>query len=101
LKGVAQQIQAEGISYEVRQFGCYRFDSDNGGSNIGLKSYHTYGAACDINWDTNPWSGDGSSKAYDMPQEYIKIFHDYGFTWGGDWHSVKDYMHFEWHGVVP
>lgn len=101
LEAVAQEIQSDNINYDIKQFGCYRFDSDNGSSNIGLKSYHTYGAACDINWDTNPWSGDGSIRPYDMPQEYIQAFHDHGFTWGGDWHSVKDYMHFEWHGVVP
>lgn len=101
LEAVGKKIQSENINYTVRQFGCYRFDSNNGSSNIGLKSYHTYGAACDINWDTNPWSGDGSFKPHDMPQAYIQAFHDYGFTWGGDWHSVKDYMHFEWHGVVP
>jgi hypothetical protein len=101
LKATGQQLQTQNTNYEVRLFGCYRFDSDNGSSNIGLRSYHTYGAACDINWDTNPWSGDGSAKPHDMPAAYIKAFHDHGFTWGGDWHSVKDYMHFEWHGVVP
>jgi len=24
-----------------------------------------------------------------------RIFTDLGFTWGGDWESVKDYQHFE------
>lgn len=24
-----------------------------------------------------------------------KIFKKYGFSWGGDWHSLKDYQHFE------
>ncbi|HIO95744.1 MAG TPA: M15 family peptidase, partial [Campylobacterales bacterium] len=23
-----------------------------------------------------------------------KIFKRYGFSWGGDWRSVKDYQHF-------
>ncbi len=101
LEAVSQQIQSEHIDYKVTQFGCYRFDSDNGSSNIGLRSYHTYGAACDINWGKNPFVADGSPAPHDMPQQYISAFHDHGFTWGGDWHSVKDYMHFEWHGVVP
>ena len=25
-----------------------------------------------------------------------KIFRKYGFTWGGDWNSLKDYQHFEY-----
>lgn len=24
-----------------------------------------------------------------------QIFVKYGFSWGGDWNSVKDYQHFE------
>lgn len=103
LKSVESQIKAANIGYEVRMFGCYRFDQE-----IGFSSYHTYGAACDLNWDTNPeikglnlsppCNYDGE---YDMPQEYVTIFQNNGFTWGGEWCSLKDYMHFEWHGVIP
>lgn len=25
-----------------------------------------------------------------------QIFKEHGFTWGGDWNSLKDYQHFEW-----
>jgi hypothetical protein len=101
LEAVAQEIKDKGIKYEIKEMGCYRFDSNNGGSNIGLSSYHTYGVACDINWSTNPWSGSGAAMPYDMPEEYIKIFHNHGFTWGGNWVSVKDYMHFEFNGIKP
>jgi len=24
-----------------------------------------------------------------------QIFKKYGFTWGGDWNTIKDYQHFE------
>ncbi len=27
-----------------------------------------------------------------------RIFKKYGFSWGGDWHSLKDYQHFEYLG---
>ena len=27
-----------------------------------------------------------------------KIFKKYGFSWGGDWNSLKDYQHFEYTG---
>lgn len=101
LEAVASDISSKNIHYHVREVGCYRFDSNNGSSNIGLKSYHTYGAACDINWDTNPFVDGGASAAHDMPEAYVKAFHDHGFTWGGDWVSVKDYMHFEFNGIKP
>lgn len=117
LKSVEQQIKSSSIKYKITSVGCYRFDSNNGGSNIGLKSYHTYGAACDINPFTNnfydtgpvPYNPDcpassgvvDSGHCYDMPVQIIKIFADNGFTWGGNFNSVKDYMHFEWHGIIP
>lgn len=100
LEAVSNDIKSKSIRYTIKDMGCYRFDSDNGSSNIGLRSYHTYGVACDINPSTNPFTSGGSAP-YDMPKEYIKIFKDHGFTWGGDWHSVKDYMHFEFHGAKP
>jgi hypothetical protein len=101
LQAVAKQIQQSGSTYKIRSMGCYRFDSDNGTSNIGLKSYHTYGAACDINSDTNPFVESGAVTDHDMPDEYVQAFHDHGFTWGGAWHQPKDYMHFEFNGVAP
>lgn len=118
LEAVASDWKANNISYKIQSIGCYRFDSDNGGSNIGLRSYHTYGAACDINPNTNNFYSNGaprpydpncppapgvvdSGNCYDMPPDVIKIFAAHGFYWGGNFNSVKDYMHFEWHGVVP
>jgi len=101
LEAVSKQLQQEGETYKVTQFGCYRFDSNNGTSNIGLSSYHTYGAACDINWDTNPFVESGAPTAHDMPEQFIDAFRAHGFTWGGSWTQPKDYMHFEWHGVMP
>jgi len=117
LNSVEQQIQAANIKYKITSVGCYRFDTNNGGSNIGLSSYHTYGAACDINPYTNNFYDTGpvpynpncpaakgvvdSGHCYDMSPQLIKIFSNNGFYWGGNFNSVKDYMHFEWHGVVP
>lgn len=99
LSAVSAQLSSENVNYTIRMMGCYRFDSDNGTTNIGLRSYHTYGAACDINWDTNPIVF--GTAPHDMPQAYIQAFHDHGFTWGGNWQSKKDYMHFEFHGIAP
>lgn len=109
LRAVAQDIQASGTTYKIREFGCYRYDSNNGSSNIGAKSYHTYGVACDINWSTNPFIDSTNlsppcnpdPSKYDIPQEIITAFHNHGWTWGGNWCSVKDYMHFEFNGIAP
>ncbi len=101
LKAAADEIQQSGSTYKINEMGCYRFDGDNGTSQIGLKSYHTYGAACDINPSTNPFQICPCTASYDMPQEYVSAFKHHGFTWGGEWVSRRDYMHFEFNGIVP
>lgn len=79
-------------------------------------SNHAAGFAIDINPLQNPYvkyKSDGSfDKYYKNMEDYIdrtsgkahmithedicyQIFTKYGFTWGGDWNSSKDYQHFE------
>jgi hypothetical protein len=53
-------------------------------------SIHSYGLAIDLNSATNPVGSTG-----DMPDYVISLFKSYHFTWGGDWTSPKDPMHFE------
>ena len=79
-------------------------------------SKHAYGKAIDLNPIENPYvskSGHISHKAslkYRKRQHHInspadkaillkydqatKIFKKYGWSWGGDWHTMKDYQHF-------
>lgn len=74
-------------------------------------SQHSYGWAIDINPPQNPYvRGDGSvlrraAKAYldrsqDLPgmihpgDVVVRSFARIGWGWGGDWHTMKDYMHF-------
>lgn len=98
LQAVAADWKGQNIPYKVRMMGCYRPSDGGGAGHIGDASYHVYGAACDINWDTNPYGG----SSHDMPPQVVQIFRNYGFLWGGDYaHSTKDWMHFEWHGVKP
>lgn len=74
-------------------------------------SNHAYGLAIDINPLINPYVTeygvypDGGEAFTDRTQLYkgmirkgdicYETFKAHGFTWGGDWHSVKDYQHFE------
>jgi len=76
-------------------------------------SYHQLGRAVDINPLVNPYIrfSDGvflptTAQQYVNREQDVKgmikadsicvqIFKKYGWTWGGDWNSLKDYQHFE------
>ena len=64
------------------------------------QSIHQYGLALDVvlingssaSWDTvTDFDGDGLSDW----TEIVNIFKNAGWTWGGDFHSIKDTPHFE------
>lgn len=68
------------------------------------QSHHSYGCVVDLNWDDNPYISSSlsvGSSAYEpyrnrfsVTPEVVQIWKKYGFFWGGDWKSAKDYMHF-------
>ena len=79
-------------------------------------SNHSYGMAIDLNPKYNPYvktladgsilcQPQGSDTYADRTKEFafkidredlaFQLFTQAGFTWGGDWSSVKDYQHFE------
>jgi D-alanyl-D-alanine carboxypeptidase len=76
---------------------------------------HAYGLAVDINPFENPEIRDGtvdpsaaaawadrsrSSPAMIKDGDAAwRAFHAIGWTWGGDWRSLKDYMHFSANGL--
>lgn len=79
-------------------------------------SQHSYGWAIDINPLQNPYvRGDGSvlrraARAYldrsqDLPgmihpgDVVVRSFARIDWGWGGDWHTMKDYMHFSLPGT--
>jgi hypothetical protein len=77
----------------------------------GVFSKHSYGRAIDINTLINPYVNGStiepiSGKKYaDRTKSYpgtisknsivYKEFIKHGWQWGGDWHDLKDYQHFE------
>ena len=79
----------------------------------GALSYHQLGRAIDRNPLINPYIKASSqtvlpvtAEAYldrtldekgmiTEDSECVRIFKKYGWSWGGDWHSLKDYQHFE------
>lgn len=72
-----------------------------------IVSNHAYGYAIDINPMQNPYIKrnkvlpPGASYDTSVPgtissdSQLVKEFKERGWTWGGDWRSVKDYQHFE------
>ncbi len=79
-------------------------------------SKHSYGRAIDINPIENPYVSRKGHISHKMSLKYKKrqhlnnspsdravllkndkatlIFKKYGFSWGGDWRTIKDYQHF-------
>ncbi len=76
--------------YKVRTMGCFnprpkRVDPK-------ALSLHAWAAAVDINADTNPMK---KPLTTDLPEEFVREFERYGFTWGGHF-PTPDPMHFQW-----
>jgi len=65
-------------------------------------SLHAFGMSIDINPDKNPNCPRNTacftSPQTDIPEEIKNSFKRHNFFWGGDFKSVKDYMHFSWTG---
>ena len=86
---------------------CFDFRLQTRSSKL---SNHSYGFAVDINPIQNPYKLRGktfppNAKEYvstgriritdKKGQQVIELFKRYGWTWGGNWKNVKDYMHFQ------
>jgi len=101
------------LSMEDNNTSCFNYRVVEGTTKL---SKHAYGLAIDINPFYNPYvryNDDGSlhidpvgSEPYvdrsaafpykiDENDLCLKLFKEHGFTWGGDWNSMKDYQHFQ------
>jgi len=58
----------------------------------GGSSYHNYGLAIDF---VNYVNGLPKWTVDDNWMKVVNVFKAHGFAWGGDFHSIKDYPHFE------
>ena len=95
-------------SMEANNTSCFNYRTKTSGASL---SAHATGMAVDVNPLQNPYvKGDlvepESAREYadrtvDFPHKITaedlccKLFRSRGFQWGGAWHSVKDYQHFE------
>lgn len=87
---------------------CFNYRSVFSGNQL---SEHGYGRAIDINPRINPYIGkDGvaqpanssytpGEKGTITSDDYVvRLFRSFGWKWGGNWRSVKDYQHFSMGG---
>ena len=100
-------------SMEANNTSCFNYRVVDGTTSL---SKHALGLALDINPYYNPYvtyEKDGSEKVspaaavnyadrsisfpYKIDENDLcyKLFTEHGFTWGGNWNSVKDYQHFQ------
>ena len=91
---------------------CFNFRKVDGSKNL---SKHALGLAIDINPFYNPYvtypngtvrispigSEPYADRGWDFPHKIdendlcFKLFKEHGFTWGGNWKTLKDYQHFQ------
>ncbi len=101
-------------SMEANNTAAFNYRKITGSTSL---SRHAYGMAIDINPLINPYvkgkavlpaggnvyaqrsaekcTGKYASFMIQRGDFIYKLFMEHGFTWGGDWRSVKDYQHFE------
>ena len=87
--------------YKIKDIGGYSLRRNK--SNPDALSQHAYGNAIDINPNENPYVGNPfmHKMKTDLPANISRLAAKWGISWGGDWSSVKDPMHFEYTGKNP
>lgn len=87
--GDFDELEADGINLYG---GLYNYRQIRGGNRL---SMHAYGVAIDINPDANPLGTAWVKNKGMMPEGVIDAFKAESWTWGGDFKSRPDPMHFE------
>lgn len=103
LRMALERCVALGDGYAIHTLGCFapRAKRVNGDLSV-----HSWGAAVDINADSNPLAPAAGKVApvgamlagkvlRDIPEAWVQIFREVGWTWGGLFNR-PDPMHFQW-----
>jgi hypothetical protein len=92
LVGALEELRADGLGSLMHTYsGCWAARTV-ARSPTAPPSYHSYGAAIDINAPENPY---GATPTMDL--RIVKVFERWGFNWGGDF-LTPDGHHFEYWG---
>ncbi len=101
VKAIFKDIQASG--FKIKSIGAYSWRGAAASNN---RSHHSYGVAIDINPNENYMIKNGQiiSGSFWRPGQnefsitsggpVVSAFARRGWSWGGNWNSSKDYMHF-------
>ena len=97
---IFEEIYNGSEQFPIKEIGCYRWEPG---------SEHMPGLAVDINPNENyecTLDGTATTGSYWKPGEdpysipadgdVVNAFRKYGFGWGGNWNTKKDYMHFSY-----
>ena len=97
---IFEEIYNGSEQFPIKEVGCYRWEPG---------SEHMPGLAVDINPNENyecTLDGTATTGSYWRPDEdpysipadgdVVNAFRKYGFGWGGNWNTKKDYMHFSY-----
>jgi len=85
---VFDALVERGLQSQVKTYGgCFAYRPQRGSLHL---STHAWGIAVDLNPFENQLGTAGN-----MNQGVIDVFKGAGFTWGGDFRSRKDPMHFQ------
>lgn len=89
----------------IEQMGCFKWRTKSTSSNL---STHSWAISVDINQRDNrlkryrrgtapvPWSDEWWEVwPKGVPELLVKAFKEAGFSWGGDWQTTPDCMHFQ------
>lgn len=100
VKAIFQEIYNGAEQFPIYSAGCYRYE---------YGSEHMAGLAIDINPNENCEMTNAGKvttgsfwlpgvNPYSIPAngDVVNAFKKYGFGWGGNWRSKKDYMHFSY-----
>ena len=99
IQAIFEEIYNGSEQFPIKEVGCYRWE---------YGSEHMPGLAIDINPNENCEIRGGvittgsywkpGEDPYSIPADgdVVNAFRKYGFGWGGNWRSVKDYMHFSY-----
>ena len=93
LRAALAELRRRGLSRLVDPgdyAGCYAPRRIRPGGSLSL---HAWGLAVDLNAAANPYGSDAR-----QDPRLVRIMLAHGFTWGGDWPTIRDPMHFEFRG---
>jgi hypothetical protein len=93
LRAAMSELERRGLARLVDPgdyAGCYAPRRIRPGGPLSL---HAWGLAIDLNASRNPFGGRSR-----QDRRLVRIMTGHGFTWGGEWPTVRDPMHFEWRG---